>query len=99
MKHNYVIICLDSMFETFLVADESMKHNYINICLNSTFDIFWVAGEFIFAQFRDVFEIWMYMSILFGTEITIWVSEGCLEVWAVNCICHISICNVSQSIH
>ena len=22
MKHNYVIICLDSMFETFLVADE-----------------------------------------------------------------------------
>ena len=33
MKHNYVIICLDSMFETFLVADEfeTMKHNYINI--------------------------------------------------------------------
>ena len=22
MKHNYVIICLDSMFETFLVVDE-----------------------------------------------------------------------------
>ena len=22
MKHNYVIICLDSMFETFCVADE-----------------------------------------------------------------------------
>ena len=22
MKHNYIIICLDSMFETFCVADE-----------------------------------------------------------------------------
>ena len=76
-----------------------MKNNYIIICLDSMFEAFCVADEFIFVQFWDVFEIGMYMSKLFGTEITIWVSEGCLEVWAVNCICHISICNVSRSIH
>ena len=57
MKHNYDIICLDSMFEPFLVADESMKHNYIIICLDSMFENFCVADEFEFLRFRIVFDI------------------------------------------
>ena len=42
-------------FYTNLLIDETQLYQY----LDSTFDIFWVDGEFIFAQFRDVFEIWM----------------------------------------
>ena len=77
MKHNYVIICLDSMFEAFLVAD-----------------------EFEFLRIRDVFDISL-PSIQFGCEETICVdSPICVIVlWVLNCVCHISFCNVSRRIH
>ena len=74
MKHNYVIICLDSMFETFLVAD-----------------------EFEFLQIRDVFDISVPKKPC-GSEITIWVVEAGV-LWVLNCVCHISFCNVSRRIH
>ena len=73
MKHNYVIICLDSMFETFLVAD-----------------------EFEFLRIRDVFDISVPKKHT-GSEITIWVYIAVL--WVLNCVCHISFCNVSRRIH
>ena len=69
MKHNYDIICLDSMFEPFLVADESMKHNYIIICLDSMFEAFCVVDEFVFLRFWDVFDVSLPV-IQFRSEVT-----------------------------
>ena len=74
MKRNYIIICLDSMFETFCVAD-----------------------EFVFLRFLDVFDISL-PTIQFGCEVTTWV-ESIIVLWVLNCVCHISFCNVSRRIH